>query len=184
LHLAPCDSLVETSDVWLHCFLTHLRPSSAISKGFWWWYITIGITEFMDFVHHVVFWTEPNILEIRHLLSWGVRKIWPQLLDSGLVIPNAPSWVGAVPRTFSPEDRNRSHFQNVVFCCKYYTISKARSTVILKVTCRLPLLSNWICVKIYPWEVYVIQRQKLTILCLCTSVTDVCEMKHQVIVMK
>jgi hypothetical protein len=52
------------------------------SKGLWCWYTTFNITGFLDFVHHLVFWTGNTVFEMGNfsILRW---KSWRHPLIPG-----------------------------------------------------------------------------------------------------
>jgi hypothetical protein len=61
---------------WHYCFLACglVGMSTVNSKGFWWLYMTLGITGFLEFVHRPVFSKTQQTGWIYFSLRWGGRR--------------------------------------------------------------------------------------------------------------
>jgi hypothetical protein len=87
------------------------------SEGFWYWCLTLGIAEFLDFVHCLIFYRVQCIIRDWICFHSQVKGLeapvsWVQWLK--LAFCKGPNRVG-VSLTLSTEDTNRFNFPNVVF---------------------------------------------------------------------
>jgi hypothetical protein len=118
-------TFMKSSGLYFTAYCTPLLDSN----GFWWWYVTLRFTGFLDSVHCPAFLLHIAVISLRHSLVSGIY--------TATVMTEMVQWYRlVVTKGFnrvcisSPEDGNRSSFQKVEFSgfVEYRTMDKVQNS--------------------------------------------------------